>query len=343
MRYRPLGRTGLSVSELALGAMTFGEGMPPITKVDQTGADRLVGMALDAGVNLIDTADVYADGRSEEILGRALGPRRDEVLVATKCGFGPGGPTNDGGLSALHVIRACEASLRRLGADHIDLYQIHKPDPATPFDETARALDDLVRRGLVRYVGFCNLWSWRAALAVSHQRQHGLATFASAQMYYSLLGRGLEAEFLPCIDELGAGVLVWSPLAAGYLSGKYRTPPDADHPDQGRRTTMGFPPVDEDLGARVLAVVDEVAAAHGATPAQVAIAWLLSRRTVTSVIVGVSSEDQLRSNLGAADLDLTDDEIARLDEISDPARHVPYWWPEIFEDPAYARRRLMRP
>jgi aryl-alcohol dehydrogenase-like predicted oxidoreductase len=323
VQYRPLGRTGVRVSNLAFGAMTFGTGMGPITKVeDAATADELVHAAL-------DTADAYAFGASEQLLGSALGSRRDEVLIATKLGFATSADPNSGGLSYRRVIDGAEASVRRLGTDRIDLLQIHKPDPRTPFDETARALDDLVHRGVVRYVGYCNLTSWQAAWAVTQQRERSQAAFVSAQMYYSLGGRGLEAEVAPMLSEFGLGCLVWSPLAAGYFTGKYAGSAAADD----RRTTMPFPPVDEAVGSATVAVLRTVAAEHDCTVTQAALAWVLSREWVSSVILGVSRRSQLDENLGAADLVLSADAIVRLDAVSDPARHAPYWWPEIFDDP----------
>lgn len=338
MQYRPLGRTGIQVSELAFGAMTFGTGMGPVARVDQDGADQLVGRALDAGVNLFDTANSYANGDSERMLGRALTGRRDDVLIATKVGFGPKGP-NRSGLAYRTVVESCEASLRRLGTDRIDLFQTHRPDAATPFEETARALDDLVRRGLVRYVGFCNLSGWKAALAVSHQRANDRAEFVSAQMYWSLVGRGIERDLVPCADELGVGILAWSPLAAGYLTAKYV---DGGAEAEGRRQTMSFPPVDPATGPAVLDRLRTVAAAHEASPAQVALAWLLRQPGLTSVIVGASNLDHLDDNLAATWLELTDDEVAALDDASAPSVHAPYWWPEIFEAKDYSRSLLNR-
>lgn len=342
MRYRVLGRTGIEVSELAFGAMTFGSTAGPVARVDQTGANRLVGLALDSGVNLFDTANSYANGESERILGRALADRRDEVLVATKVGFGPRRP-NASGLAYRTVIDSCEASLRRLGTDRIDLFQTHRPDAATPFEETARALDDLVRRGLVRYAGFCNLNGWQAALQVSHQRHRDQAAFVSAQMYWSLVGRGIERDLVPCCEHLGLGMLVWSPLAAGFLTGKYSGADSSDTASTGehaRRNSMAFPPVDVDLGHEVLTVVREIAERRGASCAQVSLAWLLSRPALTSVIVGASSEAHLSDNLGAAELALDPADIARLDQVSSPAVEAPYWWPEIFENPDYRRGDL---
>ncbi|HEY9726862.1 MAG TPA: aldo/keto reductase, partial [Chroococcales cyanobacterium] len=224
MQYTTLGHTGLVVSRLAFGAMTFGVGqlVPGITNnTDQAQADQMVNRALDAGINLFDTADAYTEGQSEIILGKALGNRRQDVVIATKVGFRLGNAITDTGLSYRHIIASAEGSLKRLGTDYIDLYQLHIPDPLTPPEETVRALDDLVRRGLVRYVGFSNFTAWKAARMLGIQERYGYARFVGAQMYYSLLGRDIEHEFVPFIEDAGIGILVWSPLASGFLTGKY--------------------------------------------------------------------------------------------------------------------------
>jgi aryl-alcohol dehydrogenase-like predicted oxidoreductase len=329
MRYRPLGRTGVLVSELSFGAMTFGA-MASIAKVDEAGAARLVGIALDAGVNLFDTADAYAAGHSEELLGRALGARRRDVLVATKVGFPTGPGPNQRGLSRRHVIASAEASLRRLGSDWIDLLQIHRRDLGTPFEETAHALDDLVRRGLVRYVGLSNLPAWEAALALSVQRERGLAPFCAAQMYYSLVGRDLEHEFVPFLERAGLGLLVWSPLAAGYLTGKYTGERPGGPSD--RRHGYAFPPVPEALGPRVVGRLAGLAAARGASPAQLALAWLLARPFVSSVLVGASDAGQLRENLASGALALAPGELAELDALTAPVRPYPPSYYDFFPD-----------
>jgi aryl-alcohol dehydrogenase-like predicted oxidoreductase len=329
---RRLGASGLEVSKLALGAMTFGSGMPPITTVDEQHAHRMVARALDAGVNLIDTADVYANGASEEILGAAIRTRRDDVLVATKMGFGSRRP---GALSYDNVITACEASLRRLGTDHIDLYQLHRPDRTTPIEETLRALDDLVARGLVREVGASNFRAWEIAGAVASQRALGRPAFTAVQIYYSLVGRDVEHEILPQCRADDVGVLVWSPLAGGFLTGRYRPASEGGGPDGGgRRTTFTFPPVDADLGDRAVAALDDVAAAHEVSVAQVALAWVLAQPGITSVIIGASSIDQLGDNLAAADLALSADELERLDAATALAPIYPAWWDPAMGIPA---------
>jgi aryl-alcohol dehydrogenase-like predicted oxidoreductase len=303
MQYTMLGRTGLVVSRLALGTMTFGATYGAIAKVDQAGANALVARALEAGVTFFDTADQYSGGQAEDMLGRALGTRRADVVVATKVGLRMDSTLLHAGLSAGHVIASAEASLRRLGTDYIDLYQIHLADPLTPFEETARALDDLVRRGLVRYVGFCNLPAWQAALALGLQREHHYAPFVSAQMYYSLLGRDIEHEIMPLARQTGLALLAWSPLAGGILSGKYARVGGGSAGD--RRTALDFPPIDRARGEAVVELLCTIAADHGASPAQVALAWLLAQPVLTSVIVGASTAEQLSDNLAAGTLTLT--------------------------------------
>lgn len=326
MERRRLGTSGLEVSVLSLGAMTFGSGMPPVTTVDERDARRMVDRALDAGVNLIDTADVYAHGQSEEIVGRCLrrlGSRREEVLVATKVGFGS---RDAGALSYDAVVSGCEASLQRLGLDRIDLYQLHRPDRATPIDETLRALDDLVARGLVRAIGTSNFRAWETAAAVAHQRALDRPAFSAVQLYYSLVAREAEHELIPECRADGLGVIVWSPLSSGFLTGRYRADPAGREVGAGRRTTFTFPPVDPEPGERALVALDSVAASRGATMAQVALAWVLAQPGVTSAIVGASSLEQLDDNLAAADLELTADELAKLDAATALAPIYPAWW-----------------
>lgn len=330
MRYARLGSSGLVVSRLALGTMTFGSKYGAIAKVDQNAANGMVDRALDAGINLFDTADQYSGGQSEEMLGKALGPRRPDVAVATKVGLRMGESLLDAGLSARHVIASAEASLRRLGTDYVDLLQLHLPDPHTPLEETLGALDNLVRRGLVRYVGFCNFPAWQAAVALGIQREKGYAPFVSAQMYYSLLGRDVEHEVAPLARHAGLGVMPWSPLADGFLSGKY-TREGAGH-EGDRRASMDFPPVDAALGYDVVERLGEIAGARGATIAQVALAWALSKPFVSSVIVGASRAGQLEDNLGAVDLDVSSAELRTLDELTAPPMPYPNWTIERFPD-----------
>jgi aryl-alcohol dehydrogenase-like predicted oxidoreductase len=315
---RRLGASGLEVSVLSLGAMTFGSGMPPVTTVDERDARAMVDRALAAGVNLIDTADVYASGQSEEILGRCLKGRRDDVIVATKMGFGSMEP---GALGYDAVVAACEASLQRLGTDHIDLYQLHRPDRTTPIEETLRALDDLVARGLVRAVGTSNFRAWETSAAVARQRALGRPAFTAVQLYYSLVAREAEHELIPESRADDLGVIVWSPLSSGYLTGRYR-----DRGAGGRRATFTFPPVAPELGERALDALAVVADGRGVSMAQVALAWVLAQPGITSAIVGASSLEQLDDNLAAAELVLTREDLTALDAATALAPIYPAWW-----------------
>jgi aryl-alcohol dehydrogenase-like predicted oxidoreductase len=327
MEYRQLGRSGLRVSRLSLGTMTFG-GHGPFRAVGQTDLDTAreqISMALDAGVNLIDTADVYSGGVAEEILGQALAGRRDQVLLATKARFAMGGGPNDGGLSRHHLIEACEASLRRLRTDHIDLYQVHEWDGQTPLAETLGALDHLLRSGKVRYVGCSNFAGWQVMKALSAARAAGLAEFVSQQVYLSLQERSAEYEIVPSALDQGLGLLIWSPLAGGLLTGKYRRgqapPPGTRHAGE-----WDEPPVyDEDKLYDTIEVLVETAKNHDASPARVALAWLLTRPGITTVIVGARTGEQLADNLAAAELDLSQEETARLEAVSRPPLIYPFW------------------
>jgi aryl-alcohol dehydrogenase-like predicted oxidoreductase len=332
VHYATLGNTGLVVSRLSFGTMLFGSGsfMGMKYTIEEKAAHALVARAIEAGINLFDTADGYNEGRSEEILGRALKGRRHEVVVATKCGFRPSPVVTNAGLSRRHVIEACEASLKRLGTDWIDLYQIHKIDAVTPLEETARALEDLVRRGLVRYVGFSNWQAWQGATALGIQERLGWTRFASAQMYYSLVGRDLEQEFVPFARSAGVGILVWSPLAGGFLSGKYtRQDPTGGG---GRLKDFDFIPIDKERGYGVVDVLKQVGERRGAKPAQVALAWLLAKPGVTSVILGFSNEKQFGENLATLDVKLTAEDVAALDKASQPGPHYPGWFQAMTVD-----------
>jgi aryl-alcohol dehydrogenase-like predicted oxidoreductase len=329
MRHVPLGRTGLFVSELCLGTMTFGgnEGMwGQIGQLQQSDAERLVGQALDAGINFIDTADVYAGGASEQITGQALRNLkvpRDQVVVASKV-FGETGPgTNMRGLTRSHILDGCKASLRRLQLDHIDLYQVHAFDPATPIEETVRALDQLVRHGHVRYVGVSNWAAWQIVKALGISERLGLARFESLQAYYTVAGRDLEREIVPMLKSEGLGLMVWSPLAGGLLSGKYGR--DQQGEQGSRRTTFDFPPVDKERAWDIIDVMRKIAQARGATVAQVALAWLLYQPQVTSVIVGAKRPEQLADNIKATELQLAPDDLAQLDAASKLAPEYPAW------------------
>lgn len=328
MKYRQLGRTGLYVSEICLGTMTFGgQGMwTAIGTLDQTNAEALVGQALEAGVNFIDTADVYSEGLSEKILGQALknlGVKRSDVVIATKVYGAMGEGPNDRGASRGHIMDGVRRSLERLQLDHIDLYQIHGADAVTPVEETVRALDDLVREGLVRYVGCSNWQAWKMMKALSLSEFRAWARFETVQAYYSIAGRDLERDIVPMLHDQKMGLLVWSPLAGGFLSGKYAR--DAQGPQDGRRTAFDFPPVDKDRAFKCIDVMREVGEAQGVSVARVALAWVLSKPFVTSVIVGAKRVGQLDDNLAAADLTLTPQEIARLDEVSALPAEYPGW------------------
>jgi aryl-alcohol dehydrogenase-like predicted oxidoreductase len=327
MEYRTLGRSGLRVSALSMGTMTFG-GKGNFANVGDTGVDearRQVDMCLDAGVNLIDTADVYSRGLSEEIVGEVLKGRRDQVLVATKVRMPMGSGPNDAGLTRHHVIAGCEASLRRLGTDHIDLYQVHEWDGVTPVEETLAALDLLVRSGKVRYVGASNYAGWQLLKALGTADRLGLPRFTSQQIYYSLQARDAEYELIPAAVDQDLGVLVWSPLAGGLLTGKFRR---GQQPPAGTRqlTDWNEPPVhdEEKLYDTVEALV-EIADGHGVSAAQVALAWLLLKPAVSSVIVGARTTGQLADNLAAAGLVLAEGERERLDKVSALPLLYPYW------------------
>lgn len=335
MKYRLLGRTGVWVSEISLGAMTFGGKEHPVYgplgALGQEEVDRVVGAALDAGVNFIDTADVYADGESEELLGRAIGQRRRDVVLATKL-MAPVGPgPNDQGLSRLHMMRALEDSLRRLKTDYVDLYQVHNYDRLTPIEETLSALDDLVRQGKVRYIGASNLAAWQVSKALGISEQHGQAKFAANQIHYSLVSRDAERDLVPMAEDSGVSLTVWQPLVGGFLTGKFDRGEVTAETDS-RRATVGadFVPFDEEKGFKVLDVLRSVAARHQVSPARVSIAWLLAQRAVTSVIVGARKLEQLTDNIAASDLALTEQDLAELDEVSRPPVAYPNWIQEGF-------------
>ena len=327
MQYRQLGTSGLRVSALTLGTMTFGgrDNFANVGSTDVAGAKRQIDLCLDAGVNLIDTADVYSGGLSEEILGEALADKRDRVLLATKARMPMGEGPNDAGLSRHHLIAACEASLRRLRAEHIDLYQVHEWDGVTPVEETLAALDHLVQSGKVRYVGCSNYAGWQLMKALGISERRGLERFVSQQIYYSLQARDAEYELVPVAIDQGVGILVWSPLAGGLLSGKYRR--DRPGPEGARQLTdWNEPPVrDEDQLYDVVDALVQIGERHGVSAAQVALAWLLGRPGVASVVIGARTDEQLSDNLGAAELQLADDERALLDERSAPPLIYPFW------------------
>jgi aryl-alcohol dehydrogenase-like predicted oxidoreductase len=328
MEYRQLGRSGLRISALTLGTMTFGGrgDFANVGTTDLAAARRQIDMALDAGVTLIDTANMYSNGASEEIIGEALSAgKRDAVLLATKARFAMGGGQNDAGLSRHHLIEACEASLRRLQTDHIDLYQVHEWDGQTPLEETLSALDLLVRSGKVRYVGCSNYAGWQVMKALGIAARNRLPAFVSQQIYLSLQERSAEFEIVPSAIDQGLGILIWSPLAGGLLSGKYRRgqprPAGARHAKE-----WSEPPVyDEDKLYDTVEVLIAIAERHGVSAAQVALAWLLRRPGITSVIVGARTDEQLADNLAAATLELSADEHAELEAVSRPPLLYPFW------------------
>jgi aryl-alcohol dehydrogenase-like predicted oxidoreductase len=328
MRYRVLGRTGLYVSELCLGAMTFGgKGFWQVVgKLGQAEVEAFVGTALDAGINFIDTADVYSEGQSEELVGGALAALarpREQVVVATKVRGRTGPGPNQVGLSRAHILASIDASLRRLKLDHVDLYQIHGVDRDTPIEETVRALDDVVRAGKARYVGFSNLAAWMAMKAIGHADAHGLARFHSAQVYYSLVGRDIEREIVPLAQAEGLAILPWSPLAGGLLSGKFDDVKSG--PADSRRAQFDFPPVDRARLGVVLAALRTVSAEAGISVARAALAWVRERPFVTSVIIGAKSREQLADNLAAVEVRLSAAHAARLDEASALPPEYPAW------------------
>jgi aryl-alcohol dehydrogenase-like predicted oxidoreductase len=329
MQYTTLGNTGLLVSKLCLGTMTFGDGrglFKAISSVGQAGADELVKTSIDSGVNFFDTADNYTEGESEKILGQSLknlNIARHDVVIATKVYSRIGQGRNDIGASRGHIMDGVEASLRRLQTDHIDLYQIHANDSVTPLEETIRALDTLVQQGKVRYLGCSNWQAWKIAKALGISEFRNLARFNTVQAYYSIAGRDLEREIVPLLESEKVGLLVWSPLAGGLLSGKFsRTEQKAA---DSRRNDYDFPIVDKERTWRILDVMAPIAKAHGCTPARVSLAWLLTKPVVTSVIIGAKRLDQLRDNLASIELTLTADELRELDQVSALPPEYPGW------------------
>ena len=325
MNYRMLGRTGLYVSELCFGAMTFGgEGFWKVVgSQGQAEADKLVGRCLEAGINFFDTADVYSNGVSEQLLGKALGARRKDVVLATKVRGRSGQGVNDVGLSRGHIMDSVHASLQRLGTDYIDLYQIHGYDVVTPLDETLRALDDLVRQGKVRYLGASNLAAWQLMKSLGISEHRHLSRFESLQAYYSIAGRDLERELVPLMKDQHVGLMVWSPLAGGFLSGKFRR--DQQGPEGSRRAAFDFPPVERERAYSVIEVMDGIAQAHGSSVARVALAWLLHQSHVTTIIIGAKTAEQLEDNLEAPKLKLTAEQLAALDKASLLPPEYPGW------------------
>ena len=329
MKYNTLGRTGLLVSEICLGTMTFapGEGIwKSIAGVDQDLAEQLLKSSVDAGVNFVDTADVYTNGESEKTLGKAIksaGIQRKDLVIATKV-FGRTGPgRNDVGASRGHIMDGIDQSLKRLQTDYVDLYQIHASDSLTPVEETLRALDDLVSHGKVRYIGCSNWQAWEIMKALGISEAKNLAKLDSLQAYYSIAGRDLEREIVPLLKDQGTGLLVWSPLAGGLLSGKYSR--ENQKPEDSRRSAFDFPIVDKERTWRILDVLRPIAKAHNTGVATIALAWILAKPFVTSVIIGAKRTDQLDQNLAAVDIQLTNEEMKQLDDVSALPPEYPGW------------------
>ena len=332
MKYRLLGNTGLRVSELCLGTMTFGgKGWAKaIGTLDQQAVDALMKRSIDAGINFIDTANVYSEGWSEELTGQSiknLGLSRHSLVLATKVRGQMGQGPNDSGLTRKHILWQVEESLKRLGTDYIDLYQIHSFDPLTPWQETLRTLDDLVKSGKVRYIGASNVAAWQLMKALDFSHYEKIASFVSLQAYYTIAGRDLEREIIPLLADQKVGLMIWSPLAGGFLSGKFRR---EGQPKEGtRRTAFDFPLLDKERGYNIVDALDPMAKAKGASIAQLALAWLLHQPVVTSVIIGANKMEQLEDNLKSVDVTFTAEELKRLDEVSKLPAEYPGWMLEF--------------
>jgi aryl-alcohol dehydrogenase-like predicted oxidoreductase len=335
MQYTTLGKTGLVVSRLSFGAMTFTAGnksFAAVYKTEASDANAMVGKALDEGINFFDTADAYAGGESETMLGRALKGRRAEVVITTKVGNRTGPGLVQSGLSRRHILWSIDQSLQRLDTDFVDVYLAHKEDPHTPLEETLAALDEVVRSGKARYIGFSNWAAWRVAAALELQKANGWAPFTHGQMHYSLLIRDIERDLLPLSQRYGLGLTVWSPLVSGFLSGKYTRENLTDK--DNRYSGFDVMRFDKEFGFRLVDRLRAIAGSHGASVAQAAIAWLLAKKAVTSVIVGASKPQQLEDNLAAAGLVLTAGEMAELDELTKPAEVYPNWFGDMVVDGA---------
>jgi aryl-alcohol dehydrogenase-like predicted oxidoreductase len=352
MRYNRLGSTGLIVSELCLGAMTFGTDpgrFANIAGMDQDATTAMVKQALDAGINFIDTANVYTRGQSERFTGQALkdlGIARSDVVIATKAMGAMGEGRNDAGVSRYHLMHQIDASLDRLGLDHVDLYQIHGWDSQTPMDEALRALDDIVRSGRARYIGVSNWAAWQVMKALGVSERLGLDKFASLQAYYTIAGRELEREIAPMLLSEGVGLMVWSPLAGGLLSGKYTRGDDDRSQGEGRRAAFDFPPVEMERAYDVIDAMRAMAEAKGATVPQIALAWLLYQPVVSTVIVGAKRADQLADNIGACDIEFTEGELKQLDTLSRLPREYPGWMFAMqggYRSEAVSPRRVPKP
>jgi aryl-alcohol dehydrogenase-like predicted oxidoreductase len=335
MEYRQLGRSGFMVPELSFGTGTFGGGGNELFEAwgasDVAEATRLVDICLDAGLTLFDSADIYANGRSEEVLGKAIAGRRDDLLISTKATFRSGKGPNDLGSSRFHPVRAIEGSLRRLGTDYIDLFQLHGFDALTPVEETLETLDTLVRAGKIRYIGCSNFSGWHLMKSLAVAERYGWTRYVAHQAYYSLIGRDYEWELMPLALDQGVGAVVWSPLGWGRLTGKIRRGQAPPETSRLPKTARYGPPVDDEHVYRAVDAIDEVARETGKTVSQIALNWLLRRPTVASVIVGARNETQLRENLGAVGWSLDGEQIARLDAASAVTPPYPYWHQRQFE------------
>lgn len=333
MLYSKLGNTGLIVSRLSLGTMTFtlGSGNGALAKTGADDARAMVDRAIAAGINFFDTADVYAGGESETLLGEAIGGRRDEVVIATKAGWRTGAPLNRSGLSAAHLHWSIDQSLTRLGTDHVDVFIAHRDDANTPLEETLAALDAIVRAGKARYLGVSNWSAWKVAAALELQRANGWTPFSHVQMMYSLLGRGIEHEVLPMCARYGLGVSAWSPLAGGFLSGKYSR--DSLNDPDNRLSGFDMIPFDKEMGFRLVDTLREIGDARGASVAQVALAWVLANPAVSSVIIGASKLSQLDDNIAAAALALSPEDLARLEKATRPEMQYPAWVTRAVDTP----------
>jgi len=326
MRYKRFGDTGLIVSKIAFGAMTFGEGVLVgnlVNKVDQHQADRMVHLCLDSGVNLFDTADMYTSGQAETMLGKALKGKRQDVIISTKCGFRSGDSIISAGLSYRYILQSIEQSLKRLDTDYIDIFFLHIPDPWTTLEETARALETAVQKGLIRYPGISNFPAWKAQRLIDIQEHHNYMPMAGAQMYYSMLGRDLDGDYQYFLEANRLGLMTWSPLASGFLSGKYSK--ENPVPEDSRRAKFDFPPIDIDRGYQVVALLKEIGKKHRVSVSQVALAWVMQRPFVSSVLIGATKLEQLENNLRSALLDLDGDDLKKIDALTAVKPSYPAW------------------
>lgn len=342
MQYRRLGNSGLIVSAVALGTMQFGRGMK-LGEIDQQGTSEMVKFSLDHGINFIDTADVYSRGESETLIGEALKGIREQVVLATKVRLPMSDSNfNRSGATRVNIMRGLESSLRRLQTDYVDLYQVHGWDSNTPLEETLRTLDDVVRQGKVRHIGLSNYYAWQAAVALGLQQEHNLEKFITAQMYYSLVGRELEHDWIPFAQYSHLGILVWSPLAGGYLSGKY----DLEKPAAAgtRFAEAGqFVPFDEQKGGQILKTLSKVAARHGVSAARVAIAWTLAQPGISSVIIAARTLPHLEDNIRAVDLKLKEADFEELNASSDPGIPYPKWMVLQLDQAEDPRPKVLEP